>query len=101
MLSTVIESKGIVKWRAMASTLSIDGDDDDAMYYNDRRPELPHPASLNLRFSCYLIFILSSDFPSKEKSESVDKKSQNLVYLGKPNENFPKEQLSFTLIHQN
>ena len=48
MLSTVIESTGIVKWRAMASTLSIHGDDDDAMYYNDRRPKLPHPIDLNL-----------------------------------------------------
>ena len=74
MLSTAIESKGIVKWRVMASTQSIDGDDDDAMYYNDRRSELSHSTSLNLRFSCYLIFILSSDFPSKEKSESVKAK---------------------------
>ena len=96
MLSTVIEGKGIVKWRAMASTLSIDGDDDYAMYYNDRRPELPPPTSLNLRFSFYLIFILRSDFPSNEKSESVNQKSHDLAYLGKPNENFPKEQLYST-----
>ncbi len=41
MLSTAIESKGIVKWRAMASTLSIDGDDDDAMYTMTGGQSLP------------------------------------------------------------
>jgi hypothetical protein len=46
-LSIVVESKRFLKWQAMASTLSIDGHHDDAMHRNDRRSNLPNPASLN------------------------------------------------------
>ena len=35
----------ILKWQAMASTLSIDGHHGDTMHRNDRRPELPQSNS--------------------------------------------------------
>jgi hypothetical protein len=40
-LSTMIESKGILKWQAMAPTLSINGHHDDTMHRSDGQPKFP------------------------------------------------------------
>ena len=84
MLSTVIESKGIVKWRAMATTLSIDGHHDDAMYYDVLQwpAARASPSNFSKSFSsCYLILIVSAYFPPREELKSVCKRSKILIYL--------------------